>query len=345
MFALNLGQIAEFVRGELQGDPKVMIYRAGNIQDGQAGSISFLANEKYEPHIYTTTCSAVLVSHNFQPKKHYATNLIIVKDPYAAFAELLEEYLRLTTFYKRGLESAIFMHKDVSYGEDVYIGAFAYIGKGTLIGNKVKIFPQTYIGDNVKIGSNTIIFPGAKILNNTQIGSFCTIHPGAVIGSQGFGFAPLPDGTYKSIPQVGNVVLKNHVSVGSNACIDCATTDSTIIEEGVKIDNLVQIGHNVRIGKHTVIAGQVGVAGSTVVGDYCMLGGQVGLAGHLTIADKTSFAAQSGLTHSIKEEGTTFMGSPAFKRGAYLKSAVVYRRLPELLKRIEKLEKKLAAKV
>ena len=341
MFALNLGQITAFVKGELRGDAEVIIHRAAKIQDGEAGSISFLANEKYEPYIYTTTCSAVLVSENFQPKKDCPANLIIVKDPYAAFAELLEEYLRLTTFYKTGLESPIRLGGDVSYGEEVYIGAFTYIGEDVVIGDRVKIFPHTYIGDKVKIGRNTIIFPGTKILNNTEIGSFCTIHPGAVIGSQGFGFAPLPDGTYKSIPQVGNVVLKDHVSVGSNAAIDCATTGSTVIEEGTKIDNLVQIGHNVSVGKHTVIAGQAGVSGSTAIGDYCMIGGQVGLAGHLKIADRTRFAAQSGLTRSIKEEGTTFMGSPAFKRGPYLKSAVVYRRLPDLLKRIENLEQKL----
>lgn len=340
MFTLNLGQIAEFVKGELRGDPNVAIYQVDKIQEGRVGSIAFLANEKYEPYIYTTACSAVLVSETFQPKKDCPTNLIIVKDPYAAFAELLDEYLRLTTFYKTGLEAPLFMGEDVSYGKEVYIAAFVYIGKGVVIADNVKLFPHTYIGDNVSIGSNTVIFPGAKILNNTHIGAFCTIHPGAVIGSQGFGFAPLPDGSYKSIPQVGNVILKDHVSVGSNAAIDCATTGSTIIEEGTKIDNLVQIGHNVTVGKHTVIAGQAGVSGSTIIGNHCMIGGQVGLAGHLKIANQTRFAAQSGLTQSIKEEGTTFMGSPAFKRGPYLKSAVVYRRLPELLKRIETLEKK-----
>ncbi len=343
MFSLTIGEIANFLKGDVKGHTDIKIHQISKIQEGQPGSISFLANQKYEPYIYDTQCSAVLVSKKFEPKNPINTNLIRVEDPYSAFGLLLDEYIRIDSLHKKGLEDPCLIDTTTKndLGKNIYIGAFAYIGKNVKIGDNVKIFPQVYIEENVTIEDNTVILAGAKILKNTQIGAYCTIHPGAVIGSQGFGFSPLQNGSYRAIPQIGNVVIKNHVSVGSNTTIDCATMDSTIIEEGTKIDNLVQIAHNVKIGKHSIVAGQAGISGSTILGDYCMLGGQVGLSGHLQIADQTKFAAQSGLTKSIMKKNTTYMGSPAFERGNYLKSAVIFRKLPDMLKKIEAIEQTL----
>jgi UDP-3-O-[3-hydroxymyristoyl] glucosamine N-acyltransferase len=246
----------------------------------------------------------------------------------------------MINFSKKGIEQPSFMASSASVGENIYLGAFSYIGEKTKIGNNVKIYPQVYIGDNVVIGDNTIIYAGAKIYSTTIIGSHCTLHAGVVLGSAGFGFAPQTDGTFKEIPQLGNVILGNHVSVGANTTIDCATLGSTIIEDGVKLDNLIQVGHNVKIGKNTVAAALTAFAGSSIIGENCVFAGQVGVVGHIEIANHTTVGAQSGITKTIKIEGTTLLGSPAVDHKESIKSIVVYKKLPDLMKRIEALERK-----
>ena len=327
--------------GTVEGKGEEEVCSLGKIEDAQKGSISFLSNLKYEPYLYSTSASAVIVSKDFQPKKAIPTTLIKVDDPYSSFTVLLEEYHKFISFQKAGTEEPSFMGEAVTTGKDLYRGAFSYIGKGCKIGENVKIYPQAYIGENVSIGDNTIILSGAKIYPDTKIGRNCTIHAGAVVGSDGFGFAPQPDGSYKTIPQLGNVVLEDWVSIGANAAIDCATLGSTIIRQGTKIDNLVQIAHNVEIGKNTVIAAQSGVAGSAKIGDSCIIAGQVGIIGHLEIANKTTIAAQAGVGKSIEDEGKILIGSPAFERNAYMKSYALFRNLPDLNKRIKELEEKI----
>jgi UDP-3-O-[3-hydroxymyristoyl] glucosamine N-acyltransferase len=334
-------QIAYLIGGEIKGDQSAKINRLAKIQEAEPGSIAFLSNPKYENFIYSTDASAVIVGKDFVPKEALKTTLILVEDPYSSFSTLLEEYHRVLSFQKSGVENPSFIGENSSCGENIYRGAFSYIGTNTRIGKNVKIYPQVYIGDNVTIGDNTILYPGVKIYSETQIGSYCTFQSGCVIGSDGFGFAPLPDGSYKTIPQIGNVIIENHVDVGANTVIDCATMGSTIIHEGVKLDNLIQIAHNVEIGKHTVIAAQSGVSGSTKIGDNCMIGGQVGIVGHIILADKTSIGAQSGVGKSVNEKGTAIQGSPAFDYKKNLKSHAIFRKLPELQKRIEELEEKI----
>ncbi|EMR00811.1 UDP-3-O-(3-hydroxymyristoyl)glucosamine N-acyltransferase [Cesiribacter andamanensis] len=337
----TVAQIAHLLGGTVEGSGEQEVHTLGKIEEAGPGSISFLANPKYEAHLYTTRATAVIVSRELELKKGVHTSLIRVEDPYSSFTRLLEEYHRMLSFQKTGTEDPCFMHQSVSHGEGLYRGAFSYIGAGSKLGKGVKIYPNAYIGENVVIGDNTIILAGAKIYPDTKIGSNCTIHAGAVVGSDGFGFAPQPDGSYKTIPQLGNVVLEDWVSIGANAAIDCATMGSTIIRKGVKIDNLVQVAHNVEIGENTVIAAQSGVAGSTKIGRSCILAGQVGVIGHLQIADKTTIAAQAGVGKSIKQEGKVLIGSPAFERDDYLKSYVVFKNLPDLDKRLKQLEEKI----
>lgn len=337
----TVNQIAQLLGGKVEGSGEKEVSTLSKIEEAKKGSISFLSNLKYEQHIYTTGASAVIVAHDFQAKKDVSPALIRVQDPYSSFTVLLEEYHKFLSYQKEGVEEPSFLGADVSTGGELYRGAFSYIGKGAKIGQNVKIYPHTYIGEEVEIGDNTIILSGAKIYPNTKIGSHCTIHAGAVIGSDGFGFAPQPDGSYKTIPQLGNVVLEDWVSIGANAVIDCATMGSTIIRRGVKIDNLVQIAHNVEIGKNTVIAAQSGVAGSSKIGEGCILAGQVGIVGHLEIANKTTIAAQAGVGKNIRKEGTVLIGSPAFERTSYMKSYALFRNLPELNKRIKDLEEKI----
>lgn len=338
---LTTEQIARLLGGELKGSEKVTINKVAKIQEAQAGSISFLSNLKYENFIYSTNASAVIVNKSFCPKNDLKTTLILVDDPYTSFTMLLEEYHRLTSFSKAGIEEPSFIGTGTHTGDSIYRGAFSYIGHNCKIGKNVKIYPHVYIGDNVTVGDNCIIHPGVKIYAHSVVGSFCTIHAGAVIGSDGFGFAPQTDGSYKDIPQVGNVVLENHVSVGSNTVIDCATMGSTIIREGVKLDNLIQIAHNVEIGKHTVIAAQTGISGSTQIGEYCIVGGQVGFVGHIKIANRSKFGAQSGVGKNILKEGGAYHGSPAFDYNKFLRSMTIVKRLPDLQKRIEELEEKI----
>ena len=333
-------QIATLLGGEVAGNDTLAITGLAKIDEGKAGDISFLSNLKYEPYLYTTQASAVIVDRAFEPKKPVASALIFVENSYSAFTQLLEEYHKQLIFSRVGVEQPSYMGDGCQVGEQVYRGAFSYIGRDCKLGENVKIYPHAYIGNNVRIGDNSIIHPGARVLDNCVIGRYCVVHPNAVIGSEGFGFAPQPDGTYKTIPQLGNVILEDYVNVGSGTTIDCATMGSTIIRQGAKLDNLIQIGHNVEIGKNTVIAAQTGVSGSTKLGDNCVIAGQVGFAGHLTIANGTKVGAQSGVGKNTTEEGTAINSSPAFGLKESMRSLAVFRRLPELDQRLTKLEKK-----
>jgi len=338
----TVAQLAEMLDGSVVGDSTIKINNLKKIQDGVGGSISFLSNPKYEKHIYLTQASAVIVSDEFEPSQDLSATLIKVKDPYLSFTVLLEEYHKFIQFQKTGIEQPSYRSDGSTIGKDVYLGAFSYVGAGASIGNNVKIYPQVYIGDKVTVGDNTIIHPGAKLYADTIIGKNCVIHSGVVLGSDGFGFAPQKDGTYKVIPQMGNVVLGDFVHVGSNSTIDCATMegDSTMVQEGSRIDNLVQLGHNVAVGKHTVIAAQTGVSGSTRIGDYCVIGGQVGFAGHIEIANKTSIGAQSGVLKSTKE-GDKIFGTYAIDARAWISCFAVFKKLPEISRRLKELEEKI----
>ncbi|MBC7390513.1 MAG: UDP-3-O-(3-hydroxymyristoyl)glucosamine N-acyltransferase [Opitutaceae bacterium] len=334
-------QIAQLLGGRVEGEGNRKISRLAKIEEATEGAISFLSNPKYEQYIYSTGASAVLVNNTFKPKEEVKATLIYVEDAYASISTLLEEYNRIKVHSKQGLETPHFLGENVVMGTQCYIGAFTYIGRNAKIGDNVKIYPHSYIGDNVIIGNNTIVYAGVKVYSDCVIGSNCTFHSGAVIGSDGFGFAPLPDGSFKAIPQIGNVIIEDNVSIGANTTIDCATMGSTIIRKGVKLDNLIQIGHNVELGKNTVVAAQTGISGSTKLGANCMIGGQVGITGHITLADKTSIGAQSGVGGSVKKPGTAMSGSPAFDYKTNLKSFAVYKKLPQLMKRIEELEEKI----
>jgi UDP-3-O-[3-hydroxymyristoyl] glucosamine N-acyltransferase len=337
----SAGQIAALLHGELEGDPAIRVHNIAKIEEGAPGCISFLANLKYEPFIYTTQSSIVLVSKDFKPKKPVSATLIRVQDPYLSFTMLLEEYQRLTNPVKNGTEEPCWMGEGSSIGRNAYRGAFSFIGNNCRIGDNVKIYPQVYIGDNVVIGDNSVLYAGVKVYANCVIGQHCNIGAGTVIGSEGFGFAPQADGTYRNIPQLGNVVLEDFVDIGANTTIDRATMGSTVIRRGVKLDNLIQIAHNVEVGANTVMASQTGISGSTRLGENCVIGGQVGVVGHIRLANRTSVGAQSGVSKAVKEEGSILFGSPAIEYSNQMKSTVVFKQLPELLKRVQELEKKL----
>ncbi|UII27251.1 UDP-3-O-(3-hydroxymyristoyl)glucosamine N-acyltransferase [Fulvivirga maritima] len=338
----TVDQIASLLEGEVVGDGSVEISMLAKIENAKEGEISFISNPKYEHFLYSTNASAVITKKGFQPKKEIKSTLILVDDPYSCFTVLLEEYHKFISFQKTGVEQPSFIGENSSVGEDIYRGAFSYIGNNVKLGNNVKIYPNAYIGDNVVIGDNSIINAGVKLYANTQVGSNCVIHSGTVIGSDGFGFAPQKDGTYKTIPQMGNVIIGNNVDIGANTVIDCATFygDATKIGDGVKLDNLIQVAHNVEIGNNTVIAAQTGVSGSTKVGENCVIAGQVGIAGHITLANKTSIGAQAGLGKTIKEEGAQLMGSPAFNYKDYYKTYAIFKNLPDLNVRLKQLEEK-----
>ncbi|MBS1559773.1 MAG: UDP-3-O-(3-hydroxymyristoyl)glucosamine N-acyltransferase [Bacteroidetes bacterium] len=341
----TVNQIAGMLKGKVQGNGQEKINMLGKIQDAKKGQIAFLSNPKYEQYIYTTQASAVIVKKDFQAKKEINTILILVDDPYSSFTLLLEEYHRAISYQKSGTEEPSFIGKNSVVGNDCYRGAFSYIGHHVKVGNNVKIYPHVYIGDNVTIGDHTILHPNVKLYAGTKIGNHCVLHSGAVIGSDGFGFAPQEDGSYKTIPQLGNVIIEDHVSIGSNTVIDCATLfgDATTIHKGVKLDNLIQIAHNVEIGKNTVIAAQTGISGSTKVGENNMIAGQVGFAGHLVIANNTSVGAQAGISKSVTEEGQRLFGSPAFDIKEFFRSYAIFKRLPDLNYRLRDLEKKINA--
>lgn len=336
-------QIATFLSGTIEGNPDVKVYNVAKIEEGAPGMLSFLANPKYSQYLYTTQSSIVLINNDFELQDKVSATLIRVPNAYDAFAQLLGLYQQFMQS-KSGVSSLSFISKDAIYGDDVYIGEFAFIGERAKIGNRVKIYPQVYIGDDVVIGDDTVIYAGAKLYAQSVVGQSCILHSGCVIGADGFGFAPQEDGSYKKIPQIGNVVLGNNVEIGANTCIDCATMGSTRINDGVKLDNLIQIAHNVELGKNTAIAAQTGVSGSTKIGSNCVIAGQVGFVGHIHIADGTKIGAQSGILGNVKRNGEELMGSPAFNIKDYLKSSVHIKNLDKLVKRVEALEKQLKEK-
>ncbi len=335
----TVGQIAQVVGGTVEGDAEATVSSLAKIEEAGAGSLAFLANAKYEPFLYTTRATAVIVSPELPLRQAVAASLIRVADPYSAFTKLLEFYAQATRMGKRGVEQPSFIGASSTIGAGHYRGAFSYVGENCVLGENVLIFPHAYIGDRVRIGDNSVIHAGAKIYADTVIGQRCVVKAGAVVGTDGFGFAPQPDGSYRAIPQIGNVVLEDDVSIGANATVDCATMGSTVVRQGAKIDNLVQLAHNVEIGKHTVIAAQTGISGSSKVGDYCVLAGQVGLVGHIALANRTTITAQSGVQKSTKEEGQVLQGYPAFSLKENQRATAVYRRLPELERRLTALEK------
>jgi UDP-3-O-[3-hydroxymyristoyl] glucosamine N-acyltransferase len=337
-------QIAELLGGEIEGNPEVKVNTVSKIEEGQQGSLTFLANPIYNEYIYTTKASVVIVNNTFTPEKSIppSCTLIKVENAYHSFAKLLEIYNQLLT-QKSGVEAMSFVAPTAKLGTGVYIGSFVYVDENAVIGNNVKIYPNSFIGSNVHIKDNTTIFSGANIYAQCKIGENCVLHSGVIIGGDGFGFAPNSENNYSKIPQIGNVVIEDFVEIGANSTIDRATLGSTIIRKGVKIDNLIQIAHNVEIGENTVIAAQTGVAGSTKIGKNCMIGGQVGIVGHITIADGVKIAAQSGIGASIKEENSIWQGSPAFSIGDYKRSYVGFKNLPSLKQKIDSLEKELAA--
>lgn len=332
--------IAAFLGGEIVGDSNVRVTDVCKIEEGRPGTLAFLANEKYEKYIYSTRATVVLVNKTFEPKSEISATLIKVDDAYQAFAKLLDLYIQSKQNLKTGIEQPSYIHDDVQAGKNIYVGAFSYISKGSKIGDNVKIYPQVFIGENVTIGDNCIFFTGAKVCDDTVIGNGCVLHPGAVVGSDGFGYAPQDDGSYKKIPQIGNVILEDNVEVGANSTIDCGTMGHTIIHKGTKIDNLVQIAHNCEIGENTVIAAQTGLAGSTKVGSNCKFGGQVGVAGHLAIGDNVTLAAQTGVIGSVKNNEVVWL-TPAFNHRDALKASVVFRNLPELKNQVNKLQKEI----
>ncbi len=333
-------QIAGILEGTLEGNPEIVINKLSKIEEGEAGSLSFLANPKYTQFIYKTKASVIIVNKDFKADKEISATLIRVEDAYAAFAKLLEAYNQIK-LNKAGISNHAAMAESVKYGDNCYIGDFVSIGDNVVLGDNVKIYPHTFIGDNVKIGDNTTIFPGVKIYSDNLIGKDCTLHAGVVIGSDGFGFAPSSANNYNKVAQIGNVIIEDNVEIGSNTTIDRATLGSTIICRGVKLDNLIQVAHNVEIGENTVIASQTGISGSTKIGKNCMIGGQVGIIGHITIADEVKIAAQSGIGGSIKKIGTIVQGSPAFDISPYRKSYVHFRNLQQIVGRLNDLEKKM----
>lgn len=332
-------QIAEILEGSVAGNPEIEVSKVSKIDEGFEGSLTFLSNPKYTPHIYTTKASITIVNRSFIPEHKISTTLIKVEDAYEAFSKLLKFYDQARN-NKVGIEQPVFISDSAHYGESIYLGAFAYIGEHVKIGNNVKIYPNSYIGDNVLIGDNTIILSGVKIHSETIIGNNCVINSGAIIGADGFGFAPSENGEYGKIPQIGNVILEDNVDVGAATTIDRATLGSTIIKSGVKLDNHIQIAHNVEIGKNTVIAAQTGVAGSTKIGTGCQIGGQVGIAGHLTIGNNVRIQAQSGIGRNIKDN-EILQGSPSFNYSDWNKSYVHFKNLPKIIKNISDIEKKI----
>lgn len=338
---ISIGQVAEILEGQVEGDASIKVNRLEKIEEATQGSIAFLANPKYTDYIYSTKASAVIVNQQFEATRDIESALIRVEDAYSSFAKLLEAYEQMTKIEKKGIEQPSYQSDSAQVGQDVYLGAFSHLGENVKIGEGAKIYPNAVIGDNVTIGSNTTIFAGVKIYANCKVGSNCIIHAGAVIGSDGFGYAPQEDGTYKNVPQTGNVIIEDQVDIGANTTIDCATMGSTIVRSGVKIDNLVQIAHNVEVGKNTAIASQAGLSGSAKIGENVQIGGQVGITGHLHMADRTIIGPQSGVPKSIKEEGKVWFGTPIMEHREFLKTSIILRKLPELLNRVKELEKKL----
>ena len=332
-------QIAGILEGEVVGNPDAEVFKLSKIEEGTEGSLTFLANPKYTNHIYTTQATVTIVNTTFEPEQEITTTLIKVEDAYKSFSKLLEYYNQVKLM-KSGIEQPSVISENVVYGEDLYLGSFCYIGKNVVLGKNVKIYPNSFIGDNVTIGDNCVFFAGVRIYSETVIGNNCTIHSGTIIGSDGFGFAPQEDGTYVKVPQIGNVIIEDNVEIGACTTIDRATLGSTIIKKGVKLDNHIQVAHNVEIGENTVIAAQTGIAGTTKIGKNCLIGGQVGFAGHLTIGDGVKIQAQSGIGKNL-EAGEVVQGSPAFNYGDFAKSYVHFRNFPKIVNDLEELKSKI----
>ncbi len=331
-------QIAGILEGTVVGDPEVQVSKLAKIEEGTQGSLTFLANPKYTHYIYSTQSSITIVGNDFEPEKEITTTLIKVEDAYTAFSKLLEYYNQVK-LNKTGIEQPSFISDSATYGEGLYLGAFGYIGDNVVIGKNVKIYPNVYIGDNVTIGDNSVLFAGAKVYSDCILGNTVYIHSGAIVGADGFGFNPDDNGVYKKVPQTGNVIIEDNVDIGAGTTIDRATLGSTIIREGVKLDNQIQIAHNVEIGAHTAIAAQTGVAGSTKIGKHCLIGGQVGIAGHITIGNYVRIQAQSGIGRNIKDN-EVLQGSPSFNYNDWNRSYVHFKNLPKIVKKVNELEKK-----
>ncbi len=336
-------QIAALIGGKTEGNPEAKVSGLAKIEEATGDSLCFLANPKYESYLYSTAASVVIVNDSLQLEQPIKATLIRVADAYAAFALLLEKYNEIMQAGNNlhGIQQPSYISESAKTGKDIYVGAFAYVGDNVVLGNRVKIHPNAFVGNNVVIGDDTVIHAGVKIYNDCRLGAHCTIHAGAVVGADGFGFAPQADGSYKKVPQLGNVVIEDFVEIGANTTIDRATMGSTIIRKGAKLDNLIQIAHNVEIGENTAIAAQTGISGSTKIGKNCVIGGQVGIVGHINIADGTKINAQSGLSKSVTQSGTALTGSPAFEYKSSLKSQAIFRNLPEILQRIQELERKI----
>ncbi len=329
-------QIAGILEGEVVGNPNAEVYKLSKIEEGTEGSLTFLANPKYINYIYSTQATITIVNNTFEPEQEITTTLIKVEDAYKSFSKLLEYYNQVKLM-KSGIEQPSVISEGVTYGSDLYLGSFCYVGKNVSIGDNVKIYPNTFIGDNVTIGDNCVFFAGVRIYSETVIGNRCTIHSGTIIGSDGFGFAPQEDGTYVKVPQIGNVIIEDDVEIGACTTVDRATLGSTVIRKGVKLDNHIQVAHNVEIGENTVIAAQTGIAGTTKIGKNCLIGGQVGFAGHLVIGDGVKIQAQSGIGKNL-EAGEVVQGSPAFNYGDFAKSFVHFRNLPKIVSDLEDLK-------
>jgi len=332
-------QISDFLSGEIEGNPDTRVNTISKIEEAQSGSLTFLANLAYSQFIYTTGASIVLVNKDFKPEKPLNNTLIRVDNAYQALARLLELYQQNMP-QKKGISSMVSIADSAKLGNNLYIGEFVVIGENVVIEDHVKIYPHCHIADNVILKDGSTLYPGVRIYENCVIGKNCTVHSGAVIGADGFGFAPQSDNNYMKVAQIGNVILEDNVEIGANTTIDRATMGSTIIRKGVKLDNLIQIAHNVTIGENTVIAAQSGVAGSSKVGKNCMIGGQVGISGHISVGDDVKIAAQSGVSSNIKD-GKIIMGSPAFDHDKYVKAYIHFRNFEKLIKRIDELEKEI----
>jgi UDP-3-O-[3-hydroxymyristoyl] glucosamine N-acyltransferase len=334
----SAAQIAQLIGGKVEGNPDALVRSFGKIEEAINGELAFLANPKYEDFLYTTKASVIIVNDSQQLKQPVDATLIRTADAYSAFAILLEKYQQLQSLQLTGIQQPVYIHATAKTGDNVYIGAFAYLGEKVIIGDCAKIYPGAYIGNNVVIGENSIIHPGVRIYHGCAIGKNVVIHAGTVIGADGFGFAPQKDGSLKKVPQIGNVIIEDNVEIGANSTIDRATIGSTIIKSGAKLDNLLQIAHNVEVGNNTVIAAQAGISGSTKIGNNVMIGGQAGIVGHIQIADGSKINAQSGVSKSIKVPNTAVTGSPANDYTASLRSQALTKNLPNLEKRIKELE-------
>lgn len=331
-------QIAALIQGKIEGDPQTTVSGFGKIEEAGKTDLAFLANPKYEDYLYSTSAGIIIIGEQMELKENVSATLIRVKDAYSSFAVLMQYYQQMKAKQLVGIEEPVFIHPSAKIGKGVYIAAFSYIGEHVEIGNDVKIYAQVFIGANTKIGDRTVLHPGVKLYQDCLIGNDVTIHAGTVLGSDGFGFAPQQNGTYNKVPQLGNVVIEDHVEIGANTCIDRATLGSTIIKKGTKLDNLLQIAHNVEVGEHSVIAAQTGISGSTKIGKHVMIGGQAGIVGHISIADGTKINGLTGISKSITEKNTSLSGRPAMELGDSLRAMAIYKRLPELDKKIKELE-------